>query len=1659
MSETKALLTFDPFRLAEQMQVVTDRTAILQQMGNHAWVAITESQASRFAEQGILVQFFGEADLISVPAALFDPLAAEPQVPDSLAAAPPTGNDSAYFIVQFSGPPEAEWLSQIEEAGGIYVQDNPVHTVIFRLTAALAGQVRALPTVRWVGLYHPAYALSFSLAGRQEPYSAVELRDLHIDPLQLTPTETGTLEIAFFDDVVRNEARTALEAAGATILADTGYSLVIHASEGQLLNLLRVPGLQAVERYYEAVIGNQRAGIIVGVNQVRDFNQTNFLINLDGTGEIAGVIDSGFDAGVPPAVPPVGGPAPVHPDLAGRITINNLYGAANAANTADTIPHGTHVAGTIAGNGAQTAAFGGPPPANPSTIRGMAPAAQVIMHAAHNPALGNNLDFRGFLAGLLAAHNAGARVHSNSWGRVGIPAANLVTNNTYDNAVSTVIDRFAFLHPESLVVFLAHNQEEDHDHDGVLDQNHLPRESVAKNILCVGACENETNLEGLNGTYDATFPGRFHFVAGSGAAPVAGNFPISDSANNLAMFSNRGRVFAPGTVTAQRRVRPDLVAPGTNIVSTGPQAMLPFAAGTPRRPNTAPPNFYYVDSGTSMATPVVAGAALLARQFYRQVFDQLRRPALLEQVGQLIDRPAVTSHATGSVQAWVHRDTVASENKIFAARLNTALARQGILMQLQNNVGDHPSPQLARSGDRTYLLHRGADNRLRLGCYDANLLLIPAFGSSGVVTLATASSLDDTRRPAMCIHGDEIAVVWNPNGSDNLVFQRFSATTGAAVDANPVTLGSVTSTSAYPYILHNGNRYGVVWVQLEGGTHKLLFRTVDNNGTPDGTQPVVIHQQAAAIREPHMTWNDLLVFQVFQIVWVDSRDRPDGALYSHMVTTSGGPFFTPTEIITVPPGNTIRRPFVASHPEIGNVLLWEDDTQPGDQNNFHFDVYLAFLGGTGLPDGRIPGNRLRISDTPLDTAGFACLVDPSGIQPVWQSPDEINSDLLGVYAARLTLSGTFQSQADPNTPLINSGRFVANLLNQHNDTDLTAVAMAWAGGDYFLLRAVPFAIGATLQLVHTNADGLPVAAFGAGGARDIDSDFGYENVALDWADTNLIAAHTFGPNVKVFLFDNNGNPVNTFGANGVRDLNENASLAISPGLGHRGTGNDFRIFLAYGRADAPTPMIRYIVLDRSGNPLFGPRDLRNADGTARHGWYHLVDTDHPSRSIAAWHRRDAASGNMAVFINRIELAGGLVNTNDIRLTTLAGDSQNAVIAPRPHVFEPLTSTAASLLNSRRREYGVAWQYRPAPASQWEIRFSCLDRNGNVSAPNDVQVVARAAGIADPALAAQANHATDPQLVWHTDGYGLAWLEQPPDGGPHTLFFTVIDINGNPLDLRLTGAAAAVPAAFHQVSADGADVLNYHLIWNGRAFRLTWVENLGGSLRHMQTALMIPRQQNQPNTYDQPYHHPTSALIRATLINGATNFRHTNLPNVGSDPNDGYGWGRLNLRQSLAPLPPVTFYVRDTDSVASGHTVQYHFTLPVDTRLLRLTLAWTDPPDVSLVNNLNLRLTAPDGRVFVGNRWGAAGTPAAEFSDPLPTPPPVNPFEGVHNVEQIVVPGNPTLPAGDYLVEVIGGRFRDNAFQQFPGQAYALVFAGSGQEVVYGGLGGGPIPVY
>ncbi len=1683
----KAVVTFDPQRRPEQMAFVTARTPILHTNGDQAWVEVDEGQAQRLAAAGILVQLQPAADWIETPAIVFDPLAAIPQPPPDLTAPPPAGEEAAYLLVQFVAPPAESWISQIQEMGAVFVQSIPSHALLLRLTAAQAEAVRALPFVRWVGPYHPAYALAFALAGRTQPFGPAELVNL-----QPAPPPAGrdrlALEVQFFADILPSERLAAAAAAGAAGVVETGYSLILEIAPANVRDLLRVAGVAVVEPYRPPALTNFRALAITQVNHVARFRNPGFLTALDGSGEIVGVIDSGLDAGVV---------ASVHPDLAGRVVLlANMNGAAFSAADGQPNPqagsrnvHGTHVVGTIAGSGARSA----------GKVRGVAPAASIILQSAADPSLplpNNGLNFSRFLsatAGFALAHQRGARVHTNSWGADSV-------NNQYLNLVSGNIDRFCYLNPEDLIIFSAGNSERDiNPADGVLDQGTVGIQGLAKNVLTVGASENLTN-EGTGQSYSAFIltpavvlpaTGRFGLVAGLN--PAKADHPVSDNADDIAMFSDRGRLFVPAPAGGvappanQRRVKPDLVAPGTNVLSTGPiipapNRVLPFADGDTRRPKAADADFYFVSSGTSMAAPHVAGAALLVRQFYRQVFGQLRRPLLLEAIPQAVDRPTIAEHPDGAVLAWVRHDAASGQNHIVAARCDRSGVRQGALQQLQTNVGAQPAPMLARGGDNSYLLQRNDDKRLRLSCYNAALQPVAGFGTNGVVTVANLARNDGERHPALCVHGDQVAVVWHQEGGDNLFLQRFAAATGAALDAAPVALGAATATSHHPCVLHTGEQYSVLWLRQEGDTHKVQLRFVDNNGAAVGDQPHTLFQQDAPISGPHFDWESSA--HQFLVAWVDGRGGAPRSIFVLLVDGSGSPVGAPNAAVTVAEPSVVKNVFVARHPAAGYLLLWEDNVQAGE-NVFdpaaqtpRFDVNLLFLAANGVVDDRIPGGRSRISDAARDSFGFACLVNWNAITPIWQSSDELNADLTGVYTLQVTQAGRFQAQVDPNTPLIDSGSYTRHELAEYTEPAIglqhTGVALAWAGADLFLLRAAPdsdpLGAGARLDLMRLNADGLPDAGFGYGGARRVDSDLRYARLALHWGGQRLVAASAQLTSTRLLLFDltRNADPVATFGNSGVLEIAERPTDAITAQVAHHGVAANFRVLAVWGRRGAPGHTghtIRFGVLNEQGAFVAAARDLvADVAGTAAHRWFHYVESETPPFAIAAWQR--LVGGNMVVFINRFDLSGRAQAVTPppapyaarppLQLTTLPGDSQNAVLAPRPQAPAPTGTgtTAAELLQLRQRQYGVAWQYRPNGTTGWAIYYSRRARDGTRNFPAPVPGPAPASNV--PVIVNAAVDATDPQLVWHSDGYGLVWLQQPLTGGPHSLLFTVLDAQGARVDLNF-GVAPVRPAPLFVVSAKEADVQDFALAWNGRTFRITWTEKRGDKIHHMQTALAVPRKPGPPG-YDRAYEHPSAALVRATLFNGATNLRRTALPNQGSDPNDGYGWGRLNLRQSLAPLPPVTFYARDDAAVATGQSLRYRMRLPAGTRLLRAMLAWTDPPGVQLVNDLHLRITAPDGRVFVGNRWRAA--PDAQYSDPLPNPAPANPFESVHNSEQIVVPGAPTLPSGDYLVDVLGGAFRTNAYQTHPGQPFALVFVGSGEEARFSGLPSQPdVPYY
>ena len=153
------------------------------------------------------------------------------------------------------------------------------------------------------------------------------------------------------------------------------------------------------------------------------------------------------------------------------------------------------------------------------------------------------------------------------------------------------------------------------------------------------------------------------------------------------------------------------------------------------------------------------------------------------------------------------------------------------------------------------------------------------------------------------MHGNNVAVVWNPLGGDDIVMQRFAADTGAALDPTPTTLGCMSHTASHPYIVDTGTRYAVAWAQQDGSNFPISMRLVDHSGTVVGAQPQTLFQQAAALAAPHLLWDAR--YDRFVLVWVDSRISPAGSLYSLRADELGNPLGTPEELHTVPAGATL----------------------------------------------------------------------------------------------------------------------------------------------------------------------------------------------------------------------------------------------------------------------------------------------------------------------------------------------------------------------------------------------------------------------------------------------------------------------------------------------------------------------------------------------------------------------------------------------------------------------------------------------------------------------------------------------------------------------------------------------------------------------------------
>jgi serine protease AprX len=154
----------------------------------------------------------------------------------------------------------------------------------------------------------------------------------------------------------------------------------------------------------------------------------------------------------------------------------------------------------------------------------------------------------------------------------------------------------------------AGNDGTDRDGDGRINPMSVTSPGTAKNCITVGACENDR--PGFNNqTYGRWWPGDYP------EAPFKTDAMANDP-NQVVAFSSRGP-------TIDQRFKPDVVAPGTFVLST---RSVMIAMNNTAWAAYPPSRMYFHMGGTSMATPLTSGAVALLREYLR-TRQRIRRPS------------------------------------------------------------------------------------------------------------------------------------------------------------------------------------------------------------------------------------------------------------------------------------------------------------------------------------------------------------------------------------------------------------------------------------------------------------------------------------------------------------------------------------------------------------------------------------------------------------------------------------------------------------------------------------------------------------------------------------------------------------------------------------------------------------------------------------------------------------------------------------------------------------------------------------------------------------------------------------------------------------------------------------------------------------------------
>ena len=452
----------------------------------------------------------------------------------------PTTQNEYQFIVQPAKNFSFEEMQVVEDMGIVVTDFFPPNAYHMLATMEELEDLKARFEILYAGEYLPEYKTSSASA------EVMSMKSASFSAFIILASSSKYHEVEKF---LKENGATRCE-----LFSETAGMIRADIKKELVPKLTRLSAVVNVEEEPELTIDNDVAKT-EGLMNVEAANNMGYT----GKGVTVCIADTGFDSGDSKTI---------HPDFKGK-KITGVVCSYNTSRTdwSDLNGHGTHVAGSVLGNG--TVEEG---------VTGMAPDADVYFiccgGAGNGIAAPDETDVK-------AAYQAGARIMSNSYGAG--------ADGEY-NSSSRAWDQICSRYPEYLVLFSAGNNNKD-----IITEDNctIGSAAIAKNVVTVGASENyRPDVETTYSIFGAQ-PGSVFYDD-----KIA--YPANGVQQGMMMNSSRGPA-------KDGRIKPDVCAPGTQVKST--------ESLYDSKNNGTRLSYYTHMSGTSMSTPLTAGACADIMQY------------------------------------------------------------------------------------------------------------------------------------------------------------------------------------------------------------------------------------------------------------------------------------------------------------------------------------------------------------------------------------------------------------------------------------------------------------------------------------------------------------------------------------------------------------------------------------------------------------------------------------------------------------------------------------------------------------------------------------------------------------------------------------------------------------------------------------------------------------------------------------------------------------------------------------------------------------------------------------------------------------------------------------------------------------------------------------